>query len=140
MPENFINGSWVAAREGGRGVPVDVLAGVQRQQPQQPLPVGGQPLVGQVEGDLHAGDHIGRVLAADDRPGVAVDHPVEDLARLVVILVPRGDHLPLDYGVELFGTFFIVGGFPASGFEDDLTEAAERAGESVEFPPVSVMQ
>lgn len=45
-----------------------------------------------------------------------------------------------NYGVTLYGTFFIVGGFPATGFEDDLTEAAERAGESVEFPPVSVMQ
>jgi hypothetical protein len=45
-----------------------------------------------------------------------------------------------NYGVTLYDTFFIVGGFPASGFEDDLTEAAERVGEQVEFPPVSVMQ
>lgn len=45
-----------------------------------------------------------------------------------------------DYGVWLYGTFFVVGGFPASGFEDDLTEAAERQGEQVVFPETSVMQ
>lgn len=45
-----------------------------------------------------------------------------------------------DYGVWLYGTFFIVGGFPASGFEDDLAEAAERAGEPCVLPPTSVMQ
>jgi hypothetical protein len=45
-----------------------------------------------------------------------------------------------NYGVHLYGTFFIIGGFPASGFEDDLGEAAEAAGEPLELPPVSVMQ
>ena len=45
-----------------------------------------------------------------------------------------------NYGVHLYDTLFIIGGFPASGFEDDLTEAAGRAGEQVEFPPTEVMQ
>jgi hypothetical protein len=45
-----------------------------------------------------------------------------------------------NYGVWLYGTFFIIGGFPATGFEDDLDEAAEAAGEPLELPPTSVMQ
>lgn len=45
-----------------------------------------------------------------------------------------------DYGVWLYGTFFVVGGFPATGFEDDLTEAATRQGEAVVFPESSPMQ
>jgi hypothetical protein len=39
------------------------------------------------------------------------------------------------YGVTLYGRLFRVGGFPASGFEQDLTEAADQAGEVAEFPP-----
>ena len=42
-----------------------------------------------------------------------------------------------DYGVFLYGVFFVVGGFPADGFEGDLTEAANDAGEAVAFPPVA---
>jgi hypothetical protein len=45
-----------------------------------------------------------------------------------------------NYGVYLYGTFFIIGGFPSSGFEDDLTEAATRQGVPVEFPPTEAMQ
>jgi hypothetical protein len=61
-----------------------------------------------------------------------------DNLTLSVRKSPDGERY--NYGVYLHGTFFIVGGFPASGFEDDLTEAAERAGDPVEFPPVAVMQ
>ena len=41
------------------------------------------------------------------------------------------------YGVEFYGRLFVIGGFPAAGFEADLTEAADEAGETVEFPPVA---
>ena len=41
------------------------------------------------------------------------------------------------YGVELYGRFFVIGGFPAAGFEADLTEAAAAAGVAVTFPPVA---
>ena len=42
-----------------------------------------------------------------------------------------------DYGVTLYGRFFVVGGFPADGFTADLTEAAEAQGEAVSLPPTA---
>ena len=45
-----------------------------------------------------------------------------------------------NYGVWLYDVFFIIGGFPASGFEADLDEAAEAAGRPVVYPATSLMQ
>lgn len=64
----------------------------------------------------------------------------QDFDNLPISVRKSPDGERYNYGVWLYGTFFVVGGFPASGFEDDLTEAAHRVGEEPQFPPTSVMQ
>jgi len=56
-------GRRVAAGQHGGGVGVEFLPRVYGCQPQQPLPIGGQVLVGQLEGELHTGVEAA-VLAA----------------------------------------------------------------------------
>lgn len=65
---------------------------------------------------------------------------VQTYDGLTVSVRKSPDSSRYDYGVWLYGTFFVLGGFPAAGFEGDLTEAAERMGQTVVFPEPSPMQ
>ena len=61
----------VGVGQRGGGIRVDVLAGVQRHQAQQPSPVSPQLLVGQVEGELHAGVKAPLVVTFIESVGTA---------------------------------------------------------------------
>ena len=69
---------------------------------------------------------------------MAADPQSFDNLTVSVRKTPDGERY--DYGVWLYETFFIIGGFPATGFEDDLSEAAERTGKPLVLPPESGMQ
>ena len=96
---------------GGAGRRIDADAIHQAQVEDHPVVAGAQaravvpaaadgeeqaPLAGEVDG----GDHVGNVGGADDERGVAVDHPVVDLARLVVARVARADEFAARAGRE----------------------------------------
>jgi hypothetical protein len=77
-----LGGGQVAAGEGGAGVGVEVLAGVQRRQPQQPSLAGGEVLVGQVEGKLDAGVQPPLVVAFVEPVGVVGQSPAGRAANV----------------------------------------------------------
>jgi hypothetical protein len=81
-------GSQVAVGQGCAGVGVEILPGVERDQSQQPLPVEGEVLVGQVKGELHIGVQAPVAMAFVEPVGV-VGQVQPGVARMCPVTRPR---------------------------------------------------
>jgi len=103
-------GRRVAAGQHGGGVGVEFLPRVYGCQPQQPLPIGGQVLVGQLEGELHTG---------------------VEAAVLAALIGAGGDYGIVHYdqaGIHAYGTVAGTNQFISGAGNPFVGQAVKRSG------------